>query len=358
MKRLSLLCFVPFAICGSGIASLVLGSDTAATRAMPRSLVSFGVEQQPAHEVLTADASAAAVAPNPHAAHVMPPTALPAASASSAPAPAPAQATPPDPHGAHAMPSPVLGPDAAAQSAPPVPPSDRAADLYFDPRVIAAARARLRQEHGGQAFSQMLLNILELQPASDETAYRWDGEVWYGSDLNRIVFKTQGEGLTERGLKKFELQALYSRAVNPYFDLQFGLRHDFEPDPSRTYAVLGVEGLAPLFYDVEAALFVSTRGEVFGRASAWYDQRITQRLIVQPRIEVTYSAQPVPALGVGAGQSDIELGIRLRYEFRREFAPYIGISYKQRIGGSADYARAVRDDVGDARFVFGIRAFN
>lgn len=358
MRRLSLLCFVPLAICSSGIASPVLGSDAAATRALPRSLVSFGAEQHPAHEVLTADASAAAVAPDPHAAHVMPPTALPAATAPSAPAPAPAQATPPDPHAAHAMPAPVLSPDAAAQSAPPVPPSERAADLYFDPRVIADARARLQQEHGGVAFSQILLNILELQPASDETAYRWDGEAWYGGDLNRVVFKTEGEGLTEGGLEELELQALYSRAVHPYFDLQFGLRQDFEPTPSRTYATLGVEGLAPLFYDVEAALFLSTRGEIFGRASAWFDQRITQRLILQPRIELNYAAQTVAELGVGAGLSDIELGVRLRYEFRREFAPYIGISYERKIGGSADYARAVGDDIGDAQFVVGIRAFH
>src|SRR5690606_7160807 len=131
-----------------------------------------------------------------------------------------------------------------------------------------------------------------------------------------------------------EVQALYSRAIGPYFDLQAGVRHDIRPSPSRAYAVLGVEGLAPYWFEVEAHAFLSDKGDLFARVGASYDQLITQRLVIQPRAELNAAAQD--AAGVAGGLTDAALGVRLRYEVRREFAPYIGVSYERKIGGTAD----------------------
>jgi hypothetical protein len=127
------------------------------------------------------------------------------------------------------------------------------------------------------------------------------------------------------------VQALYSRAIGPYFNLQAGVRHDFEPK-ARSYAAFGVEGLAPYWFEVEAHAFVSTKGDVLGRLAASYDQRITQRLILQPRVEFNLAAQDVIESGIGAGLSDAEFDLRLRYEIVREFAPYIGISHSSKFG--------------------------
>lgn len=203
----------------------------------------------------------------------------------------------------------------------------------------------------------VLLNVAEWQPRSGDDGYRWDGEAWYGGDINRFVFKSEGEGLRREGLESAEVQALYSRAITPYFDLQAGIRYDFRPDPSRTYVTVGVEGLAPLFYDVDAAVFLSNKGEVLARLGAWYDQRITQRLILQPRAEINLSAQNVRETGVGSGVSDVEFGLRLRYEIRREFAPYIGVSFERKLGRSADYARLAGEGRGNTSLVVGIRTF-
>ncbi len=144
--------------------------------------------------------------------------------------------------------------------------------------------------------------------------YEWEADAWYGGDINRLTFKSEGEGAYGRRVDKAEVQALYSRAIGPYFWAQGGVRYDVRPTPSRVYATVAVEGLAPSYFDVEAALFLSDRGELMGRASGWYDQRITQRLILQPRVEFNLAAQTSDDIGVGAGLSDAELGLRLRYD--------------------------------------------
>src|SRR5690606_20487158 len=137
---------------------------------------------------------------------------------------------------------------------------------------------------------------------------------------------SEGEG-ENGGLEHAEVQALYSRAVGPYFDLQAGVRQDLEPRPRRTYATIGIEGLAPYWFEVEGALFLSDRGGLSARLGASYDLRLTQRLILEPRVEASLAASDDAAVGVGRGLSDAEAGLRLRYEVRREFAPYVGVSH-------------------------------
>ena len=237
----------------------------------------------------------------------------------------------------------------------PAPPTDHAADAVFGADEMAASRTMLRHENGGMPAYSVVFNLAEYRVQKGGDAYRWDGEGWFGGDNNRLVVKTEGEGAVRGGLESGEVQALYSRAIGPWFNLQAGVRHDFKPGPARTYATIGFEGIAPYWFEVEGALFLSDKGELLGRLEGYYDQRITQHLILQPRVELNFAAQDVPANGIGSGLSDAELGLRLRYEIKREIAPYVGISWERKIGDSARFARAAGDRVGATSLVLGIR---
>ena len=145
--------------------------------------------------------------------------------------------------------------------------------------------------------------------------------------------------------------------MGPYFNLEAGARQDFQPRPRRTYAVLGVEGLAPNWFDVEGRVFLSDKGDLTARLEGSYDLRLTQRLILEPRAEANLAAQDDASIGVGAGPSDLELGLRLRYALTPEFAPYVGGNWNHKIGDAADVARAAGEDVRSTRIVLGLRAW-
>lgn len=245
----------------------------------------------------------------------------------------------------------------AGTGSPPAVPTDHAADAVYGPSAMAMGRHHLALHHGGQNFSMVMLNIAEAKIREGREGYKWNGEAWYGGDLNRLVVKSEGEGEFGRKVESAEVQALYSRAIGPYFDLQTGLRYDFEPNPSRVYATLGLEGLAPGFFEVDGALFLSDRGEVRARLEGFYDQRITQELILQPRAEINFAAQSSEDIGVGAGLTNAELGIRLRYEIAREFAPYIGVQYEQAFGETRDFLRNDGESTGGWSFLAGIRTW-
>jgi copper resistance protein B len=264
--------------------------------------------------------------------------------------PAPPAAT--DPHAGHGAPT---SDDAIPQGIAPAIPTDHAADAVYDPIAMARARAAMLKESGGMSFSQLMLDRLEYRAQKGSNGYAWEGEGWIGGDINRFAFKTEGEGDVGGRLEKAELQALYQRAIGPWFNLEAGVRQDFRPSPQRTYAVIGIDGLAPYWFEVGAQAFLSNKGDTHFRLEGSYDQRITQRLILQPAAEVNIAAQDVPELGIGSGLSDIELGLRLRYEFAREFAPYIGVNWEQKFGGTADYARAMGERVSATSLVMGIR---
>ena len=239
---------------------------------------------------------------------------------------------------------------------PPAPALDHAADRFYDPAAMADARKQLREEHGGSTVSMVMANLAEYQSTPGGGGYRWDGEAWIGGDINRFVVKSEGDGSRRDGLGAAEAQGLVSHAITPYFDLQAGVRQDFAPH-ARTYATVGFQGLAPYWFDVSGALFLSTKGELLGRLESTYDLRLTQRLILQPRAELNFAAQNTAETRIGSGLSNAELGLRLRYEIRREFAPYIGVSWDRKVGKTADYARARGDDIGGATFVAGIRTW-
>lgn len=237
---------------------------------------------------------------------------------------------------------------------PPVP-TDHAGDAVYGTPAMEMGRHHLKEFHGDQKFFQALLNVFEAQLRNGRDGYEWDGEAWYGGDINRLWLKSEGEAAFGRPVEKAEVQALYSRAIGPYFNVQGGVRYDFKPNPSRVYATVGFEGLAPSFFDVEGALFLSNKGELMARLEGYYDQRITQRLILQPRAELNFAAQSSREIGVGKGLSDAELGLRLRYDIRREFAPYIGVQYRRAFGDTRQFLRAEGEDAAGWSVVSGIR---
>jgi copper resistance protein B len=233
--------------------------------------------------------------------------------------------------------------------------SDHAADRVFDPGAMAAARALLKSEHDGEPTSLLMANIFELQSRKGEEGYRWEGEGWYGGDIHRAVVKFKGQGEFGGKVGEAEVQALYARAISPYFNLQAGLRYDVRPEPSRAYATFGVEGLAPYWFEVGAALFVSEKGDVHARLEGYHDINVTQRLILQPRAEIDLAAQDVPELKTGAGISTFEAELRLRYEISRQFAPYVGVTFERKVGQTADFARAAGEHVSSTSLVAGVR---
>jgi len=260
----------------------------------------------------------------------------------------------PDPHAGHDEGEAVPPPEAGSDD-PPDAPTDFAADAFFSKADMERARGVLDNEHGGTLQSKIMANLLEYQSRNGENGYRWEGEAWFGGDLDRFVIKSEGKGSED--IEGAEVQALYSRAIGPYTDVQVGLRHDIEPNPSRTFLTLGVEALLPYWFETDAAVFFGERGRVLGRLEGSYDFQLTQRLVLQPRAELNFAAKDDAATGVGSGLSDAELGLRLRYEIQREFAPYVGISWERSFGGTADYARAAGERVEKTSFVIGLRAW-
>lgn len=265
-----------------------------------------------------------------------------------------------DPRDGHVMPGnaptaapPVAPPPQAAFSGP-----EHAAEAVFDPKLMAEKRTKhLIAEHGGYTGYMVLLDQLEVRVQDGRDGYAWEGDGWYGGDYDRLWLKSEGEGEFGGPLESAEVQALYSRALNPWFNLQTGVRYDIRPRPDRAHLVVGVQGLAPYWFEVDGALFLSDEGDLTARLEAEYDQRITNRLILQPRVELELGAQDVPELGAGSGLSSAEAGLRLRYEIKREFAPYIGVEYERRFGDTARFARAEGEKPGGWAFLIGLRSW-
>ena len=206
-----------------------------------------------------------------------------------------------------------------------------------------------------QIFTFLQADRLEGRTSDGEEGYLLDLQGWVGTDTSKFWGKVEGDGIVDGPLEALEVQALYSRMISPFFDLQVGLRQDVTPDVSRTHAVVGVQGLVPYWFEVDAAAFVSHTGDVTVRLEAEYALLFSQRLVLQPRTEGNVAFQEIEALGIGSGLSSAEVGLRLRYEIRRELAPYVGVSWRQTVGGTADFARAASDRSATTSFVAGLR---
>jgi copper resistance protein B len=186
---------------------------------------------------------------------------------------------------------------------------------------------------------------------------RWSSEGWIGTDYDKFWVKTEGfrrrDGSVDDGKHEF----LYSRAISTYFDLQAGLRSDIDSQRNRNWAAFGFEGLAPLFFHVSGTGYVRDSGHFAANFEASYDLLLTNRLILQPEVEINLYSKSDPARLIGAGLSDIDTGVRLRYEFDRKFAPYIGVAYEGKFGQTASFARRAGESTSGVRFVFGIRSW-
>ena len=210
-------------------------------------------------------------------------------------------------------------------------------------------------------LGMIIADQFEYRDNDGANTLRWDMQGWYGTDSNKLWMKFEGDDQTSANSGEWELQALYSRMVAPFWDLQVGVRHDqlYGPgaDQNRSFAVLGVQGLAPYRFEVEPALFISEDGDVSARLVGAYDLLFSQRLILQPRFETNIAASSVPTFGIGSGLNDVQIGLRLRYEVRRELAPYLGLSWKRQFGETADLTRAEGGDIDNFAIVAGLRVW-
>jgi len=206
-------------------------------------------------------------------------------------------------------------------------------------------------------FAHAILNELEGRFNGGNPEFRWEGQGWVGTDYDKLWIKSEGTLQSNGTLDDGQQQFLYARAITTFFDLQGGLRSDIDSRPTRNWAAFGIQGLAPYFFDVEVTGYVSGEGHLAAKLEGSYDLLITERLILQPQIELNVYSKADPARLVGAGFSDIDTGIRLRYEFERKFAPYIGVVYAGKFGQTASLARQVGESTGEVRFALGVRVW-
>lgn len=230
------------------------------------------------------------------------------------------------------------------------------ADQFYGADAMEEARHELRHETGGMRQFFFQTDRLEYRSSDSEDAALWDINAWYGGRINRLWIKSEAEYSLDHGaFEEARVEALWSRAITPYFDLQGGIAHDFEDGNGRTHAVAALQGLAPYWFEVDVSAYLSNRGELTGSAEAEYELLLTQRLILQPRAELAWSAEDMPSLETGAGLTSIEAGVRLRYEIVRQFAPYVGIEWTRQLGETADYTRAAGGDPESTAIVAGLR---
>ena len=184
----------------------------------------------------------------------------------------------------------------------------------------------------------------------------WDAQGWVGGDFDRLWVKSEGTTLSGK-TQDSKVEALWAHAILPFWDTQLGVRHDFSGGPSREWAAFGVQGISPYWFDVELTAYVGEEGRTAVRLKTEYDLYLTQRLILKPEIELNAYGKPDRAREIGAGLSDGQFELRVRYEFSRRFAPYVGYVYDRKFAGTADLARAADDPAVDHRVVAGIEFF-
>lgn len=210
-----------------------------------------------------------------------------------------------------------------------------------------------------EVYSFLLFDLLEYGSSGGAGSLRWDVLGWRGTDYNRFWFKSEGRQSTVSRTGELEVQALYGRLIAPYFDFQVGVRVDNRRrrgrDASRVLAVVGVQGLARYRFEIEPALFISYKGDISARLTATKDFLLTQKAMLQGRFETNLAVQKVEKFGIGSGLNDVGLGLRLRYEIRREFAPYIGVSWNRSFGQTADLARLEGEATNRLSIVSGVR---
>ena len=210
------------------------------------------------------------------------------------------------------------------------------------------------QAHERRTFHMVRAEVDYSRP-DGEDVLRWEGDAWIGGDRRKLWLRSDGEH-EDGDLYEASLEALYSRSVATFWDLQVGVRQEFEPD-STTYLAAGVQGLAPYQFETEAFAYLSDEGDLGVRLLQSVDVHLTQRLILEPEVELELQADDVPERGLGAGFTEAALSAQLRYEFSRKFAPYLTVAWERRLGETASIARAAGDDVETTSLRAGLRVW-
>lgn len=193
----------------------------------------------------------------------------------------------------------------------------------------------------------------QFEHAFDGASYAWDGDAWYGGDIDKVWLRSEGE--REDGRTSTRTELFWDHAFSPFWDWQLGARADVGAGSARQWLAMGVQGLAPYWFELDATAYVGSQGRSALRLRAEYELLITQRLILQPESEANFYGKSDPRRELGSGLSDLEFGLRLRYEIRREFAPYVGVVWRQRYGATADFVRASGHSAFDSQIVAGLR---
>ena len=252
-----------------------------------------------------------------------------------------------DEHAHHAKGSTEAG-ESEREHVPPDPPTHELHDMP------AEAMIEMMGMDDTARYGKVLFDQLDWRDANDGNVIDWDAQAWYGSDYHKLWFKTEGERV-HNSTEEARAELLWDRIFSRWWSVQTGVRHDFGEGPSRNWLAVGVEGLAPYFFEIEATAYFGEGGRTAARFSAEYDLLLTQRLILQPELEFNLYGKDDPQNGIGSGLSDVELGLRLRYEIRREIAPYVGVAWTRHFGNTADLIRRAGDDTRDIQVLAGIR---
>ena len=224
---------------------------------------------------------------------------------------------------------------------------------YSDGQNMSAMPGMAESMDDSAKFGKLLIDQLEVVHSNDANGVAWDAQAWYGGDENKLWFKADGERSDGR-VRELRTEALWNHAATAFWNTQLGVRRDFGAGPDRSWAAFGVQGMAPYWITIEAAAYVGPNGRSAARFEAEYDLLLTQRLVFTPDIELNAYGRSDPRRRVGAGLSNIELGLRLRYEITRQIAPYIGVDLNRRVGGTADLVRADGDAAFDRAIVAGV----
>ena len=244
---------------------------------------------------------------------------------------------------------------------PPKPPSSDQPKEPIPPLTDADRAAAFPPDMHGHAVHDtnfnyhVLFDQIEWQ-GGDSGGLTLENTSWFGGDVNRLWIRGDAES-DDGDLENLSVDALWGRSFSRWWDFVLGMRQDFRPGDPQAWAAVGIQGLAPQWFEIEATAYVGAEGRTRAEFEVEYDLLLTQRMRLQPLLEFDLYGKDDPQRGVSAGLSSLEAGIRMRYEIRREFAPYVGITWDRKLFGTADLARAQGEDVGKVRVAFGVRTW-
>jgi copper resistance protein B len=226
--------------------------------------------------------------------------------------------------------------------------------LTDEDRTAAFPELTRHMQHAKETHSLILFNRLEAWDSSHSNGQRWDAIAWLGGDIKRLWLRSDGE--REQGhFDSADLEILYGQSISPWWDIVAGVKHDFIPKQSQTWAAFGVQGLSPYKFEIQATVYVGNSGRIAANVEAEYELLLSKRLILQPVLELNFFGQNDGSRNIGSGLSSAELGLRLRYEIDRQFAPYIGIERSESFAKTAQLLRISGDSATETRWVLGLR---